>query len=191
VLQSAALKPMDFALGAVMVTPRRQLDALGGFDALVDYLADDYELGRRTARQGARVAMCPVVVDCRTAPMRFAEVWAHQLRWARTIRVCQPGPYLLSILGNATVWPLLLALAWPSLTLRVAAGVALAWRMAQGFLLERRMAGRGRLDSLWLALVKDLLQIGVWAAAFLGREVVWRGERFRVSADGKLARSKK
>ena len=188
VLQSTALKPMDFALGAVMIAPRTHLDRIGGFETLVDYLADDYELGQRIARNGARVALATVVVDCWTGPMPFSEVWAHQLRWARTIRVCQPWPYFLSILGNATLWPVLLISAAPSAVVAGAVATALAWRMAQGCLMERKFTGRGRLDSLWMGLVKDVLQLGLWAAAFAGRQVVWRGERLRVDAKGKLAR---
>ena len=48
--------------------------------------------------------------------MNWAQVWKHQLRWARTIRVCQPLPYFFSVLANATVWPLLWLLLKPSLT---------------------------------------------------------------------------
>jgi ceramide glucosyltransferase len=188
VLQSVALKPMDFALGAVMIAPRARLECIGGFDALVEFLADDYELGQRIAQSGARVALGPVVVDCWTGPMRFAEVWAHQLRWARTIRVCRPGPYFLSILGNATLWPGLLGLASHSGFGTGMVATAVAWRMAQGFLMERKFTSRGRIDSLWMALVKDILQVGLWAAAFAGRQVLWRGERMRVNANGRLAR---
>lgn len=186
VLQATALKPMDFALGAVMVTTRRHLDAAGGFHALVDYLADDYELGKRIVRCGAQVVISPLVVDCRMAPQGFAEVWLHQLRWARTIRVCQPGPYFLSILGNTTLWPLAWAAAHPTRTVLAASGAMLAWRMMMGFLLEWRMTQRARIDSLGLALVKDLVQIALWVGAFTGREVVWRGQRLCVDSSGRL-----
>jgi ceramide glucosyltransferase len=188
VLQSVALKPMDFALGAVMIAPRARLEEVGGFEALVEFLADDYEIGQRIAQRGAQVVLAPVVVDCRTGPAGIAEVWAHQLRWARTIRVCRPVPYFLSILGNATLWPVLLALAAHSGLVTSLATTALAWRMAQGYLMERRFTGCGRIDSCWMALVKDILQVGLWAAAFTGRQVVWRGERLRMDADGKLER---
>jgi ceramide glucosyltransferase len=104
VLQSRSLKPLDFALGAVMATRRAQLAEIGGFESLVDYLADDYELGHQIAKRGHRIELCPVVVECWSAPMNWREVWAHQLRWARTIRVCQPVPWFFSILSNPTVW---------------------------------------------------------------------------------------
>jgi len=63
VLQSASLKPLDFALGAVMITRRKQLDEIGGLKALSDCRADDYQLGNRIARKGHRVALATVVVE--------------------------------------------------------------------------------------------------------------------------------
>jgi hypothetical protein len=107
VLQARSLKPVDFALGAVMTLPAAQLKAIGGFAALADYLADDYQLGRRVARQQKRIEFATVVAECWEAPMNWAQVWTHQSRWARTIRVCQPGPFFMSILNNSTFWPLL------------------------------------------------------------------------------------
>src|SRR5215469_7558192 len=107
VLQSQTLKPLDFALGAVMLTRRKQLEEIGGFKSLADCLADDYQLGNRIARKGHRIVLCPVVVECWDPPMTWHAVWKHQLRWARTIRVCQPVPYFFSILSNAGFWALL------------------------------------------------------------------------------------
>jgi ceramide glucosyltransferase len=108
VLQSNTLHRQDFALGAVMITRRETLAKIGGFEPLLEYLADDYQLGRRIAATGARIELVPVVVECRNKTMSFREVWNHQLRWARTIRVSQPLPYFFSILSNVTFWSLLL-----------------------------------------------------------------------------------
>jgi ceramide glucosyltransferase len=189
VLQSASLKPMAFALGAVMAVPRRHLKAIGGFATLANYLADDYELGHRIAREGRRVMLCSVVVECRSAPMSFGEVWRHQVRWARTIRFCQPLPYFFSILSNGSLWPLLwVAVARSGGALWIAA-VCLCARLLSGAWLERRLTGRFNAASLVMAPVKDLLQLGIWLLAFTGRQVVWRGERFHVGTGGKLARA--
>ncbi|TAL00246.1 MAG: hypothetical protein EPO07_09970, partial [Verrucomicrobia bacterium] len=68
VLQSRSLKPLDFALGAVMLTRRRQLAEIGGFKVLADCLADDYQLGHRIAARGHRIELCPVVAECWDAP---------------------------------------------------------------------------------------------------------------------------
>jgi ceramide glucosyltransferase len=92
VLQARSLKPLDFALGAVMATRKADLLSIGGFQALQDCLADDYQLGNRLAAKSRQIALCSVVVDCLSAPMGWSAVWNHQLRWARTVRVCQPLP---------------------------------------------------------------------------------------------------
>ena len=187
VLQSQSLKPLDFALGAVMVTRRKQLGEIGGFKALTDCLADDYQLGNRIARMGHRIALCPVVVECWDPPMTWRAVWKHQLRWARTIRVCQPAPYFFSILSNATLWPALwlaLAPAKGSLTMFIAALCArnlaaldLQWQLTRSL---------RHLPFLWLAPIKDLLQAAIWLCAFTGNRIAWRGRQFRLRRGGTL-----
>jgi ceramide glucosyltransferase len=210
VLQAQSLKPLDFGLGAVMATTRGRLESIGGFQALADFLADDYQLGHLISRQGGRIALSPVVVECRESPKNWLEVWRHQLRWARTIRVCQPLPYFFSILSNATLWPLLwLIAAFPAAigtSSTAAAGVAvvaisgdlLPLGLVPAIWLARTITAMWQESRLtrshshwaffWLVPVKDLLAAVVWALSFLGGSVEWRGRRFRVRRGGKLER---
>ena len=195
VLQSTNLKPPDFALGAAMLTRRKLLEEIGGFAALVNCLADDYQLGHRIAQCGQRIALCPVVVECWDAPMNWCEVWKHQLRWARTIRVCQPVPYFFSILSNATLWPLLwliASLVWSqTLCAPLIAVGCLLIRMVLAQNLQRRfMQSRDHIAPPWLAPVKDLLQAAIWMGAFLGNTVEWRGQKMRLRRDGTLITEK-
>ena len=188
VLQSKSLKPLDFALGAVMATRRQQLNEIGGFAALADCLADDYQLGNRIARRGYRIELCPVVVECWTEPMSWGQVWRHQLRWARTIRVCQPLPYFFSILSNATLWPLLWLAAHPGLRELTFAGCFWLARLGTALNLQQLLTGTpARLSTAWLIPLKDLLQAGIWFLAFLGNRVEWRGRSMRLRRDGTLA----
>ena len=189
VLQSRSLKPIDFALGAVMATRRQQLQEIGGFAGLVDCLADDYQLGNRIARRGYSIAISPVVVECWSAPMGWAAVWKHQLRWARTIRVCQPAPYFFSLLSNATLWPLLWLIVRPAAPVVACALVCLLVRILTALNLQHRLTrnpppyARG-----WLVPIKDLLQAAIWLLAFMGNRIEWRGERMRLRRDGTLVR---
>jgi ceramide glucosyltransferase len=189
VLQSRSLKPVDFALGAVMTLPTAQLKAIGGFAALSDILADDYHLGRLVARQHKRIELATVVAECWDAPMNWREVWAHQARWARTIRVCQPWPYFLSILSNATLWPLLwLAVARQPVVLALCGGCVL-FRMAAALRQQSRMMqSPSRLAYACMPPVKDLLDVLVWAGAFTSNRITWRGDRYRILPDGKLSK---
>lgn len=195
VLQSTNLKPPDFALGAAMLTRRKLLEEIGGFAAWVNCLADDYQLGHRIAQRGHRIALCPVVVECWDAPMNWCDVWKHQLRWARTIRVCQPVPYFFSILSNATLWPLLwliASLVWSkTLCAPLIAVVCLLIRIVLAQNLQRRfMQSRDNIAPPWLAPVKDLQQAAIWAGAFLGNTVEWRGQKMRLRRDGTLIAEK-
>jgi ceramide glucosyltransferase len=188
VLQSLSLQPMDFGLGAAMVMPRRQLERIGGFAALADHLADDYQLGQLVSQGGGCVELCPVVVECRTAPMTFLEVCSHQLRWARTIRVCRPVAFVFTVFSIAAIWPVLWLVAQPSVTSVVGAITCLAIRGVAGIYLECRMTGLFQWSSAAWALVKDALQLGIWALATTGRRVVWRGVDYRVEPGGRLVK---
>jgi ceramide glucosyltransferase len=187
VLQSNSLRPPDFALGAVMSFPTEYLRKIGGFGPLADFLADDYQLGRHIARAGGRIVFSNVVVDCWEAPMTWREVWLHQLRWARTIRVCQPAPFFSSVLGNATLWPLLWAVFGHE-PVAIPIGLALlCFRCLTAAQQQARLSqSKAHLAYGWLPPVKDLLDALIWAGAFLGNHIDWRGQRYRVLAGGKL-----
>jgi len=191
VLQSQTLKPLDFALGAALLVRRNALAQIGGFAAFADHLADDYQLGRRLVRNGQSVALSPIVVDCWGAPMNWQQVWKHQLRWARTIRVCQPLPYFFSILANASLWPLLwLFVSFKSamtICVPLVAIIFLLVRILLAQSLQRRFTPERILVSpAWLVPVKDLLAAAVWLTAFAGNTVEWRGTKMKLRRDGTL-----
>ena len=188
VLQGRSLQPLDFALGAVMATRRAELEKIGGFESLADYLADDFQLGNRVVRiAGKRIELCPVVVDCRHGPMTWGEVWAHQLRWARTVRVCKPLPYFASVLSNATLWPLLWVLLQPGKWSLATLAMALFIRVVAAFALQKRLGFvPGQAAYWWLPPLKDLFQFALWIGAFAGQHIVWRGQRLRLQPDGRL-----
>jgi ceramide glucosyltransferase len=191
VLQSRTLKPLDFALGAAILLRRKDLEEIGGFAPLANCLADDYQLGNRIFKNGHRIALCPVVVECWDAPMNWRAVWKHQLRWARTIRVCQPLPYFFSILSNATLWPVLWLVASfisektfcaPLTTIfLILLRIVLAQNLQCRFTPERKL-----ISPFWLVPVKDLLQAALWLCAFAGNTVEWRGRKMKLRRDGTL-----
>jgi ceramide glucosyltransferase len=195
VCQSNSMRPMTFVLGAVMGLRAQTLSEIGGFQSLADYLADDNRLGLLVHRTGQSIELTNTVVDCHSAPMTFRQVWDHQLRWARTIRVCEPLPYFFSILTNALVWSLLwlacsisFGLRWPLYAamggLLVYATLRFATATANG-----RKLTTGRMSAWKIAQVLDIRDaLGVlwWLCAFLGNTIVWRGRRHRILSEGRL-----
>lgn len=191
VLQSRSIKDIDFALGATMLLPRIVLKKLGGFASLASYLADDYQLGRQISRLGKKIVFSGFVVDCWESSHSWSQVWHHQLRWARTIRVCQPVPYFASILNNSSLWPILwlgwMALFGPSIAGMVICLFCLGFRIGTALDLQyRHTNSHSALPYWWLVPIKDLLHVMIWAGAFVGNRITWRGDAYRVLPGGKL-----
>jgi ceramide glucosyltransferase len=172
----------EFGLGSTLLFRAEDLKAIGGFAALSGYIADDYQLARRITELGRRVVLSRLVVETCLSGRTWGEVWRHQLRWARTIRVSR-GAYLGLPLSNASLWSLVALAAgeWR-------AALALLWlRLAAGLVtgvsvLGSRDAGR----LFWLMPLRDLWGFAVWLAGLMGNTVDWRGARMRLNREGKI-----
>lgn len=183
VLVARLLSAGGFALGSTMALRRADLETIGGFAAIREYLADDYQLGARISGLGKHVALSDSVVETNLGAGSWKDVWKHQVRWSRTIRVSRPAGYFGYLVTQATFWCL------------VAAGCGY-WRIAIAGLLVRLIAafasmtalGDLRAGRVLLVPLRDLFGLGVWAAGMGGREVEWRGLRFQLLPDGRIRR---
>ena len=178
-----------FALGATMALTRQALSAIGGLAPLADFLADDYQLGFRVAQTGLQVKILPYVVETCNPEMSCRDYLAHQLRWARTYRICRPAGYLAYGITHALVYSLaiLLGAGLPPWAWGLAAATLVLRGALAGFSERRCLKGRLPLWAFALLPVKDLLAFGLWLASFLGSRVNWGGRAFRVTPEGKLA----
>jgi len=176
-----------FGLGSTLAFRKRELEAIGGFEAIVDYLADDYELGRRISDRGLRVELSECVVETHLPAYDFSGFISHQLRWARTIRASR----LLGYLGFVVTF----TLPWAAATLLLSAGGRWAWGLAAAAVAVRSamavvfarfvLQDEHSLRSLWLLPLRDFLAPIIWLGGLFGRKIVWRGESFTLE-DGKL-----
>jgi ceramide glucosyltransferase len=179
---------IHFALGAAMAFTRSALERIGGFASLADHLADDYQLGWQIHQAGCQVKLIPYVVETVNPRLSLRDYLAHQLRWARTYRVCRPKGYFAYGITHALVFSLALALASgfaPWALGLVAATLVLRFGLAW-FSEVMCLRGNVTLPALLLLPVKDLLAFFLWLSSFLGNEVVWKGRRFRLTREGLL-----
>jgi len=180
---------LHFALGSTLAIRRKVLEEIGGLEPLVDYLADDYELGNRTSRAGYAVVLADTVVDTHLPDYTFAAMFQHQLRWARTVRDKRHWGYLGVLVTYALPWAVLAALfakgsAWSLALLGCVAALRMlsAWVLCDPVLHDLRT-----LRDLWLVPLRDFAGVLVWAATYAGNTVTWRGDVFHLK-DGKLTR---
>ena len=90
VLVARRMDGIGFGLGASILISKDTLRDIGGFAAVADYLADDYQLGYRCAQKGYENVLSGYVVENRVGRMEIGEYLLHQLRWARTYRASRP-----------------------------------------------------------------------------------------------------
>jgi ceramide glucosyltransferase len=178
-----------FGLGSTLAFRRAELEKIGGFVSFVDYLADDYELGRRIAGLGLTVKLSDVVVETYLPAYRLREFFAHQLRWARGVRDARAGGYLGLVFTFGLLWALLaLAASRAAFWAGIALAVTLFLRLSVALVVGRVVLGDRQIPKeAWLLPVRDLLAVGVWIVSLGGHTVTWRGDRFHLK-DGKLTR---
>lgn len=173
--------------GATMAIDRRRLAAIGGFESLVDHLADDNVLGRLVRRAGGTIALAPVLPATTVAETGLADLVHHELRWMRTIRALEPIASLGLMLQFPLLWALLaVALSLASTWSLVGFGLALLLRYAIARRLDRRLGLAGRSvvgDATPLTLLlRDCLTGLVFLASFWSDEVRWRGRALHADA---------
>ena len=183
VMAARLLGQAEFALGSTMALSADTLRAAGGFEAVADYLADDYQLGKNVSATGRRIEFAPVVVETELGAESLGGVWRHQVRWSRAIRVSRPGGYWGYAVTHATVWALVAFAAgqwW-------AGCAALAARMIAAALAAIALEDRYVPAALGLVPLRDLFGFAVWLAGGLGDTVYWRGHKLKLRRDGKIS----
>jgi ceramide glucosyltransferase len=180
----------EFAMGSTMAFRRTELERIGGFAAIADYVADDYQVGHRIHALGLKCVLSDAVVETGLGGppsegrlKQWSDAWAHQVRWARTVRVSKPGGYLGLPVTYATPWAVV-ALAFGQ------------WQIALGLLAARMLmaiaAGWFVLRSsdvlrLWWAIpLRDLYMVAVWVAGLFGNTVIWRGRKLKLNREGRI-----
>lgn len=176
-----------FGLGATLALHRRALAAIGGLEPLVDYLADDYELGKRIAEAGYQVVLSEVVVDTHLPAYSLQGFLEHQLRWGRGIRDSRTAGYTGLLLTFGLPWALLAVIAargtpwaWALLGMTALVRFVLAVVLGRAVLQDSYV-----LRNLWLIPLRDVVALLVWIGSLAGHTVAWRGDQF-ILKDGKL-----
>lgn len=183
-MPSALVAPLvgvrEFGFGSTLCFRRADLDRIGGFAAVADYIADDYQIAKRIG--GAYFS--ETVVETHLSSPTWGEVWRHQVRWARTIRVSRGGGYLGLPVTHAGLWALISLLSGHPYWAAVIAmtRVFMGLTTGHGILNSPLVTEAAPLLPLW-----DLYAFAVWLAGLMGKRVRWRDRTLTLSPDGRLS----
>src|SRR6516225_2004904 len=171
-----------FALGASVTTSKKWLEKIGGYEALANLLADDYEIGNRVHQAGGRVLLCREMVWTMYPAQTARSFWEHQIRWARTVRLVRPASFFGLLFTHGLPWALLAAVVAPAAW--ISAGFLFAYVLLR-FVMAWVVGGWGIGDEVlrekfWLIPLRDLLNFAVWLGSFASNRVQWGGAEFAI-----------
>jgi len=185
-LVAAAIGVVLGCFGATIALRRETLEQIGGFTRVRDELADDHRIGEAVRALGLSVVLSRYLVEARVSEPSLAELWRHELRWARTVRTIAPAGFAGSVLTHAVAIAALNVVATGfGLTASIFLVISLLLRWATAGVI----AGVLGLPTakLWLLPVRDALSFAVFVASFFGRAVFWRGQLFHVEPSGRMS----
>jgi len=189
VLVARRLEGVTFGLGASILISKETLRDIGGFEAIADYLADDYQIGFRLWKKGYTNVISHYVIENRVGPMSVAGHLKHQLRWARTYRASRPWGFLGYGITHIFTFALLFFCIRPCAASALTTALVLAFRYALAFVIYKKVIRtKGWLKTLFLLPLKDVLSFLVWLWSFAGSTVDWRGVKYRVLPGGKMVK---
>jgi ceramide glucosyltransferase len=171
--------------GSTIALRRETLAAIGGFDAFLDYIADDYAIGQAVRATGMNVAIPSIVLAHACSEQSATELLRHELRWARTVRAVNPPGYA----GSVVTYPLPFAVLGAALSGSVVFGAAMiAIAIACRLVLQLQVDHTLHVSPIrwWLGPARDLLAFSVYIASFFVDVVSWHGRRYQIRADGTL-----
>ena len=188
VLVARKLEGMKFALGPTIVIRRTALEAIGGFLAIADYLADDFQLGYLPAQAGYKVVLSDYVIEHVIATENLIDFIHRQTRWDCCVRVSRPWGYLGLIFTHGTATSLLFLIATGSSNLGwVVLVVTWVTRLAMGWVVGvRSLQDPVTKKFLWLIPLRDLMTFALWCYSLVGNTIEWRGRRLKLVKGGKL-----
>ena len=189
VLTARQLEDVKFAFGSTIAIRQETLDKIGGFLAIADYLADDYQLGYLPSQNGYKVILSPYLVEHRLANVTFNTFIHRQIRWFKCIRVERFWGYvgLIFTYGIINSFVLLL-LTQGSLFGWSIFGLVWNIRFLTAYLIAiKYLKDANAKDFFLLIPLRDFVSFGIWCYSFSGDKVIWRGETYQLLPNGQLS----
>lgn len=188
VIVAHQLEGIRFALGPTVVVRRSTFESLGGFCAIANFLADDFQIGFLFAQANYKVVLSEYVIDHLITSESWKDLIQRQVRWNLCTRVSRPWGYLGLLFTQGTITSLGLVIAtsgawqaWSLLAIVWTLRLWMAWTVGV-IILNEPVAKR----AIWLVPLRDLISFLIWCYGLFVNQIEWRGKIYRLAKGGKL-----
>ena len=188
---SAAVLRATCVVGKSMLLPVNVLQAIGGFAAVRNVLAEDQVIGMRVRQAGYSIRLSHHVVENVNSTRNLKWFLNRHSRWYKIRRQLALPAFAAEPVANLATVGLVWAfsgssgIAWGGLVVLVSLG------LFRDAVQTRRLRGSfPKLKHLLFSPAKDVLLFPVWIDAILNRRVMWRGNRFLVGRMTRLRRAR-
>ncbi len=177
-----------FCLGSSMAFRRNSLEEMGGLEALADYLAEDYEMGRRLSVSGKKMVLTPYLIDIAVDLKDFSQWWNHQVCWDQKTRAANPPGFFANIVTRSLPFALLFAASrmGDAMGLAILGGVLGLRLVTAAAMMRWGLQDKEGLKSLAFLPLRDLTALGSWVLAFTKKSVIWRGSELTLTSHGRM-----
>jgi ceramide glucosyltransferase len=176
------------AVGKSMLLHREDLERIGGFRFLGQFLAEDQICAEELARRGVPVVVTGHPIDNVLGRRTLRDFAGRHLRWALLRRHVSMTGYIGEGLVNPVFVALLSVLAFHSVAAAVVAGAAVIAASLIDASAERLLGLR---RPLWvyplLEIALSVVRGTLWFVPLFSNTVVWRGTVLALSARSRIA----
>ncbi len=180
------LAPRRFTLGACTGFTQQDLEAVGGWEALANYLAEDNRLGALFSQAGRQIIFSRAVLPLDSDRLTFGGYLRHQLRVAVTYRISTPAGYFGMVLTHGITAALLLALVTLSANWALLLFLAVWLLRTATATINARLLGFPMANLALLTLLHSLTESACWVASWFSDRVQWSGSSLQLKPGGMI-----
>jgi ceramide glucosyltransferase len=179
---------MPCVIGKSMLMRKSDLEAIGGFKAVKDVLAEDYVIGERIHKIGKKVVLSNHAITNVNEYWGIRRFLNRHTRWGKLRWRLGGIKYISELIGNPVFMSFIPMLLWEFSRITVSFALFVTLIKILGDLYLGKITDSDSNPLIYLlSPVKDIIIGFVWFVPILSNTVVWRGNRYIIGKDSMLS----
>ena len=169
-------------VGKSMLIRKKQFEEIGGFDVVKNVLAEDYVIGERMHKKGARIITSGHVINAVNHSRTMKQFLKRHARWGNLRWKLGVIGYVAEIISNAVFIACLSLVVLGPTPRSIALAVAVFFLKIMGdYALGKRIRSAHRCFHYCISPFKDIIIGFIWFVPFISRTVMWRRHKYKIT----------